>query len=177
MRWILFALSLLIGGWMIWLLFARVTVYEVTEAARTELDGVVHPIESQATGMVVRTALALGSEIRTGEVLVELDARPQVLQVGEQRTRLAALEPELAALRRELEAERRLLETLQRGRRAAVTEAQSQHRETVAGVALAVKEAERASKLRVGAHVSELQEERARADLERQREGAEARRL
>src|ERR1043166_4217227 len=82
-RWVVLALCAILGGWTLWLFFARVSVYEVTDAARTELDGVVHPLEAQASGMVTRSRLLLGAEVKAGDVLVELDTRPQALQLGE----------------------------------------------------------------------------------------------
>src|SRR5262245_23049220 len=95
-----------LAGWTAWLVYGRVSVYEVTDSARLELDGVVHPIEAQSAGQVVKTHLRLGRDVAVGDVLVELDARPQRYQLSEERTRIRALRPELAALRKELAAER-----------------------------------------------------------------------
>src|SRR5918993_1135550 len=61
------------GVWSTWLVLARVPVYQVSEAARLEVER-VHPITPPVTGRVVATALALGREVKAGDVLLEIEA-------------------------------------------------------------------------------------------------------
>src|SRR5215468_7145327 len=67
----------ILGGWSLWFVAARVAIYETSEAARLEVDGAVHPIEAAVSGRVIRTSLAIGREVQAGEVLVEMESDAQ----------------------------------------------------------------------------------------------------
>src|SRR3712207_4487833 len=73
----------LLGAWATWFLLARVTLYEVSTTARLEVSDAVHPVEAQAAGRVQATHLLLGREVQAGDVLVELEAEAQRLQLEE----------------------------------------------------------------------------------------------
>jgi membrane fusion protein (multidrug efflux system) len=66
-----------------------------------------HPVEASVAGRVVATHLILGREVQGGDVLVELDATAQHLQLEEEQTRVRALTPQLEALRTAIAAEER----------------------------------------------------------------------
>ena len=70
--------AVLLGAWGLWAVFARVTLYEVSDAARLEADQQVHPIQASAAGRVMATRLRLDQEVQAGEVLVELDASQNI---------------------------------------------------------------------------------------------------
>src|SRR5262249_43125575 len=72
----------ILGGWSLWFVAARVAIFETSEAARLEVDGAVHPIEAAVSGRVIRTGLAIGREVQAGEVLVEIEADAQGLAVS-----------------------------------------------------------------------------------------------
>ena len=97
--------TLILGGWVAWGLLARVAVYAVTHTARLEVDRVIHPVVAPVAGKVVATHLVVGQAVTTGDVLVELDATAQTLQLGEERTRRQVLSPQLEALRTTIAAE------------------------------------------------------------------------
>src|SRR5262245_46375945 len=82
-------------AWGSWATLTKVTLYEITETARLEVASAVYPIQSPVVGRVVSANMQLGREVREGEVLVEVDSAAQQLQLGEERTRLGALEREL----------------------------------------------------------------------------------
>jgi len=71
------------------------------------VDRAAHPVESQYSGRVVTSALALDREVEAGEVLIELDADMQKLQLTEERTKLGALGPQIQSLEDQIAAEQR----------------------------------------------------------------------
>src|SRR5436309_8146835 len=89
---------LLLAAWATWFVMARVTVYEVTDRARLEVDEAMHPVESRVKGRVIAAHLDLGREVAAGDVLVELDADEERLRVEEEQTRHATFEPQIADL-------------------------------------------------------------------------------
>src|SRR5438128_2012384 len=99
------AAAALLGGWTLWSLQARVTLYEITPTARLEVDRAIYPILAPMLGRVTATYLQVGRMVRPGETLVELDSSPERLQVSEERTRLAAIAPQVDSLRRQIAAE------------------------------------------------------------------------
>ena len=103
--WTLLAAALLLGAWCWWAARVQVTQYEVSSAARVELDAATYPIQSPLLGRVVETRLRLGQAVRQGEVLVEIDTVPDRLQLQQERVRAQGLTPELAQLRAEVAAE------------------------------------------------------------------------
>jgi membrane fusion protein (multidrug efflux system) len=167
----------LLGGWVVWFLLARVARYEVTDTARLEVDRAVHRVDAPVAGRVVATHLVLSQEVQAGDVLVELDARGQRLQLAEDRSRLTALGPQLDAIRQEVAAEERALEESRGAARVALDEARAQQREAEAVAALAEQEAARADQLRAGGILSEVEQLRARASAKSRRAAAESLKL
>jgi membrane fusion protein (multidrug efflux system) len=108
--WGLLIAAVLLGLWVTWFFRARVTVYAVSETADLEVDRAAHPVESQYSGRVVTSTLALDRGVKTGEVLIELDADMQKLQLAEERTKLGAL-AEAGAHFREADAAAHLAES------------------------------------------------------------------
>jgi membrane fusion protein (multidrug efflux system) len=162
--WAIAAAILLLAAWLAWALTARVTQYEVSAAARLEVSGAAYPVEANASGRLVASRLALGSEVHAGDVLVELDREDEQLGLAQERAHLAALAPELAALREQARAEeegraseRQVLSFSTGGARAQYQVAQAQYE-------LAQKEAERARRLLADGLISEAEAERAQAD-------------
>jgi len=99
----------LLAAWFAWLFLARITVYEVTDTARLEVDRAVHPVDSPVAGRIVSTRLVMGREVQAGDVLVELDADTQQLQLKEEQTELTALAPQIATLRDEIAIEQQAI--------------------------------------------------------------------
>src|SRR5258707_15830520 len=84
----------LVTAWAVWLLIGRVTVYAVSDAARIETDQSVYPIQTLYSGRIANTHVVLGQEVRRGDVLIELDANVQRLQLLEGGTRAGPREPQ-----------------------------------------------------------------------------------
>ncbi len=103
---VLVALAVL-GAWCWWAARAQVTLYEVSSAARVELDAATYPVQSPLLGRVVQTGLRVGQIVRQGDVLLEIDAMPDRLQLRQEQVRADGLAPEQARLRAEMAAEER----------------------------------------------------------------------
>jgi membrane fusion protein (multidrug efflux system) len=165
---------LLLAAWLAWFTRAKVPVYEVTDQARVEVDRATHPVDEEVTGRVVAAHLAIGEEVRAGDILVELDAQPQRLQLEEERSRLAALNRQLGALHVELAAEQKALVKASETATATVEEMQAQFRSAEARARLAEEEAKRVAALYASGLVSEVEFLRAKAEAERRRATAES---
>ena len=167
----------LLMAWLAWLFLAAVPLYEISDTARLETDVAAHSVAALAVGRIVSTRLVLGREVQAGEVLVELDADAQRLELEEERSRLAAIGPEREALRAEEAAEERALGEERDASRASFEEARAKFREAEALAQIAGQEADRAASLRAAGTLSELDFLRANAELERRRAAAESLRL
>lgn len=95
----------ILGAWLAWFLLGRVTVYEVTDRARLEVECAAHPLAALVGGRVVTTHLALGREVHAGETIVELDAEHERLALEEAKVRLKGLRDRLRAVEEEIQAE------------------------------------------------------------------------
>jgi multidrug resistance efflux pump len=169
------ALSLaLLAGWGVWFFRARVTVLEISEAARLEVDQAAHAIDAVVAGRIVSSRLAIGLEVALGDVLLELDSEPEKRRIQEERTRLATIGPQIAALERALAAEERAV-TNDRGATAiALDQARAREEEAQIAKRLMTDEAERAAKLHDSGAIAELEVLRKRSEAERQGAAAHA---
>ena len=166
--------ALLLAAWAAWFVFARVPLYETSAAARIEAAAATHPLDARMSGRTVRVNLAVGTPVRAGTVLVELEADAERLALDEARARLAALDPEIASVRREIVAEERGIEDERRSAAEAREEQRAILRETQAALALAEEEARRVARLRARGLVSEQEDARARAVVQQRRASSEA---
>ncbi|HMC61529.1 MAG TPA: HlyD family efflux transporter periplasmic adaptor subunit [Candidatus Solibacter sp.] len=163
------ATSLLaLAGWLWWASRAQVTLYEVSTQARVELDAATYPIQSPLLGRVVATKLRVGQTVRRGDVLVEIDAMPDQLQLRQEQVSTRGLEPELARLRAQAAAEESARAEEQQAARLSAAEAGARIREADAAREHAEAELARTRKL----HDEKLVSDRELASAE-----AEARRL
>lgn len=94
----------MLSAWAAWFLLAKVPRYEVTDTARLEVGQAMHLVQAPMVGRIVASRLVLDAKVEAGDVLVELDAEPERLQIQEQRARLAALDPQIRALDAEIAA-------------------------------------------------------------------------
>lgn len=171
----MFIIVLLLGAWAAWFFFARVVLYETTETARLEVDRAVHPIEALVAGRVVATRLDLGQEVQAGDVLVELDADAQQLQLAEERARLADLAARFDALPKEIAAEEEAQRKERQAARASLGEARARYREAVVVARGAEEEAKMFTNAQArGLGPAELEVLRAKAKAQERRAGADA---
>lgn len=172
--WGLLIAGLLMCLWLVWFFRARVTVYAVSDTADVEVDRAAHPIESQYPGRVVASTLALDRDVKAGEVLVELDADVQKLQLNEERTRLVALRPQLSSLEDQIAAERKASEQEQRTGSVALDEARAHFSEADAAASYAQSEAQRLKQMYDAGVLSKVDWERAQANAQQRRAAADS---
>jgi multidrug resistance efflux pump len=132
----------LLSAWGAWFFSAQVVLYAVSDTARLEMSQSAHPVEASVAGRVVATHLVLGQEVQSGEVLVELDATAQQLQLEEEQARVRALAPQLEALHTAIAAEEQALSEARHAARVAIEEARARHREAEVAARTAEEEAE-----------------------------------
>jgi multidrug resistance efflux pump len=173
---VLFLVVLFIA-WLSWFFFAKVTRYEVTDHGRLEVDQEINPIQSPVLGRVVSSNLALGKPVHAGDVLLELDAGSEQLEVKEEKTQLAALDSEVASLRAQAAALKQAAEHEAQTTEVAVEEASDRYREADALARLAGNEARRLEKLHAENLVPEREYEQGKLEAERRQSAAEGLRL
>jgi multidrug resistance efflux pump len=179
-RWSLTNLLLvcvLLGGWGVWFVDARVAVYEVTQTARLEVDRAVHPIATPVAGRVVVTHLVVGRAVQAGEVLVELDAEAPRLQYEEARARLTALTAQHQARRQEIAAEQVAQQDERQAARVALDEARVRYREAEVVARAAAERADIFARLDARGLAPRLELLRTKADADQKRAAADALRL
>jgi len=164
-------------AWAIWSAKATVTVYEVSERARLEVDRAPHPVDSPISGTVVDSRMQLGRDVAAGDVLLRLDADAEQFSVREQQEKSRALEAELTALRAQASSVERAREEGARAARALLDETRERLHEVEAPARYAQRELERLERLRAQLLISEQDFERGRADAVRTRASADSARL
>jgi len=160
--------------WFLWFFCARVCVYAVSESADLEVDRAAHSVKSPMSGRVIATKLVLDREVAAREVLVELDAEPQILQLNEESIRLEALKPQISSLQRELDAETRGWHYEQQASAVALDEARARHAEAEAAAGFAELQAKRFQQMYSSGVLSREGSERAQAQSEEQRAAADS---
>jgi len=156
----------LLGAWGAWFFGARVARYEVTDQARLEVNQEAHLLQSPAAGRVIATRLALGAEVKAGDILVELDSNPQRLQLAAQRARLATFIPQIEALRQEAAAEEQARAVERQTSSAALDQGRAQLRESQARAAYAKEDVGRLERLFAEGLIAEREYAKGKADVQ-----------
>lgn len=165
---IVVALAVL-GLWGVWMVRAKLAVYEGTRSARVEVEQAAHPVQAPVAGRITALHFELGRMVQEGEILCEFDVERQELDLAQAKAHLEAIKPELAAVHAELEADAQAGVDRGQGATATVAEAQARLEEALAALKLAEGEVERARKMRAEGVISEadLQRAQAAADVKR----------
>jgi membrane fusion protein (multidrug efflux system) len=167
-------LLLLLGGWLGWFALAPVTAYVTSASARVEVVRASTPLQAPVSGRLLSSGLVLDRELAEGELVLELDAKPQQIALAEQRARVDSLSRQGAALGRELEARRRTLEDGRHAARATQDEARARSQEADVAARSSEAEVARASALQARGLIAEAEAERLRAEAQGRRAAAEA---
>ena len=175
--WLMLIVTIVLGAWIVWAIRAQVSLYEVADSARLEVEYAAHPIEAQVAGRVHANHLILGERVRVGQVLIELDADTEHLQLAEEQTQPQALRSQLASLRSEVDVTERALNEAKQTAVASLDEAQARLREAEEAAHFARIEAERLETLRVSGVISELESMRAMSEARRREATADSLRL
>ena len=168
------AAACLAGAWGSWCVLARVSLYEVSAAARLEVDQAVTPIQAPLTGRVVMTKLTMGRDVAAGDILLELDTQAEHLEIGEQRAHLLALAPQLRALRDQIASEEEARDQETRAGAAAAEQAKAAAREAEAPARFAENDEDRMRQLRAEGLIPERDYQRGKAELQRSRAAADS---
>jgi multidrug resistance efflux pump len=169
---VLFTMMLL-GAWSAWFFLGRVDRYEVSDTARLEVERASHVVQSPVEGRVTASRIVLGKEVATGDVLLELDAHAERLQLQEERARLSSIPAQFAALRAEIQAAEQARGDEQQASVAAGDQARAQQREADANAQFAEQETERLRLLKADGLIPDRDYVRARADAQGRRAGAD----
>jgi membrane fusion protein (multidrug efflux system) len=171
------AAMLIAAGGALWIASAPVTLYEVTNSARIELNEGVYPVASPVAGRVIRSRLAIGREVAEGEVLVEIDRASEQLEIREQQARQQALRAQAQGLAAQIDAEQRTREQEMQAGRIGREEIQAQAREADIAAAHAESEVRRDQELYDSGLMSQSVYQQAVADAQRLRAAAQAKAL
>jgi multidrug resistance efflux pump len=175
--WGLLIAVIILGLWIGWAVLTRISLYETSSETRLEAEHAAHRIEAPVAGRVIANHLAVGQQVRAGQVLVELDADTERLQLKEEQTQPAALSAQITSLRNEIDSEERALNQARQAARKAADEARAQLREARAAAQFARTEAERLAPLHKGGFISDLDFLRAKSRAEEQEAVAESRNI
>ncbi len=161
-------------AWIAWMLLAEVPVFQSTARARLEVLPAPSQVGAPLAGRVVRANLVVGARVAAGDVLVELDAGTQRVELARAKAQLAALDPELRSLDREIAAETTAVTAGDASGRAAVREQLARVRAADDDVAHAEAELARLAKLAESGATATMEVDRARAELAQKRAAREA---
>jgi membrane fusion protein (multidrug efflux system) len=151
----------------VWIVRVPVTLYETSSSARLEIETSAAVIQSQMTGRIVESYLAMGKDVQKDDILVKLDSLPEELQVREERARLQGVEPQIAALRAQITQEENAGRAEQQTAASQVAEAEAKVREQQAPVQAAKVRRARAARMLSEKLVPEKDLEDADAEVER----------
>jgi adhesin transport system membrane fusion protein len=166
--------GLVLAAWLAWFLFGGVTVYEVSRQARLESGSAARDVSAVQAGRLVSSSLQIGKAVRAGDLLVELDAGPQVMRAAEEDTRQRAFPDQIADLRREIDARRAAMTDDARAAEAAGVSAKAHQREAAAAAEFARENERRMKAESVGGGVSEIDALRAASEARKAASGADA---
>jgi membrane fusion protein (multidrug efflux system) len=133
--------AVLLAAWCAWFFLAKVSLYEVSESARVEVAAASHPIGAPVAARIIAAHVTLGQQVEAGDLLLELEARTEALELEEERSTRQANQSELGGLHQEMQSER---EALDRSNQAAGLELQEAR--------AALREAQAATKYREEAY-------------------------
>jgi membrane fusion protein (multidrug efflux system) len=129
--------------WSAWFFAAPVLLYEVSEEARIEVREASHPVEAPVEGRIVETHVALGKRVEVGDLLLELEARTEELELAEERSGRESSELEASELLDEIASEEQAVASAERAGQLELRERQAQFREAQANEELAGEELKR----------------------------------
>ena len=169
--------AMLLGAWITWAFLSRVVRYEISDIARLEVDQSTYVVQAPIVGRIVASRLVLGREVKGGEILLELDAIPEKLQIQEERSRHQVINPQIESIRAEIAAAERARLREQEATQAALEEAQARFQEAESQSKFAEGEAARLARLYSSGLVPERDLVQAKAESERQHAAAKSLRL
>lgn len=171
------AAVLILTGWIGWASYARVPIYAVSNSARLEAANELYYVASPISGHVVAVHMSIGSELKEGDVLFELDATDSQLDLAQEQTRQAAGTSEIDALRTELRNEEEALRNERQAGKVALEEARSRYHESAEAARFAEDEVRKMSPLYKSGILPEIEYLRLQSESKKKQSVAEAVRL
>jgi membrane fusion protein (multidrug efflux system) len=169
--------ALLLVAWSAWFFLAEVSLYEVSDAARVEVASASHPVAAPVAAVIVSTHVALGQEVKAGDLLLELEARSEALELEEKRSGRAASQSELTELHQEIANERDAVDRANDAARLELQEARAALREAEAARRFAEEDHKRFVLLKEQGLKSDVEVLKAESELEKTRAVEDGRRL
>lgn len=167
----------LIGLWTGWFLTARIPVSE-SAPARVEVSQTAYPVEAPIAGRISRVHVSeLNRAVSKGDLLFELDAESQRLELEEARTRRAARAAQRDLLDNEYRIELSLQKDVVETTRLLLEEARVRQEQSGSLTAQAQSEAERIRTLRAQGFASEAEQEFAVTRFQQQQAQSEVSRI
>jgi membrane fusion protein, adhesin transport system len=96
--------AILLTAWLAWFILGKINVVEVSRAAHLEVQQSPSPVVAVKAGKIASTSLALGKDVKLGEVLVMLDSSGDELRLREEESRLTSFAPRITSLSNEIAA-------------------------------------------------------------------------
>lgn len=170
--WGLFAV--LFVAWLSWFTLVNVTLYEVSQAARVEVEQAAHPVAVRIAGTILSTSMRLGRQVEASEKLIELDAHTEWLRLEEEEARITAIPPQLAALARQIADEERAAVQSRGASASGLEQAQARYREALSTASFAKDQARRMAQLLSVSIISEVDFLRTKTEAEKAQAVADA---
>jgi len=166
--------GILVAAWLAWMFLARVSVYEVSDAARLEVLQSAHILEAPLSGEVVASHLKVAARVAAGDVLVELDASTQHFHLREQRARLDELIAQRDRINEERIATQKMQKEAQEASDVGLSEQQAHQASAEVVATLAGEELTHVQSLRAAGNATEIEVRRADADARQRAYTAQA---
>ena len=170
--WITATATAALAAWIFWASFAQVSLYEVSSDARVELDGATYPLDAPFAGRIVASSLHAGQHVRRGDLLIEIDAMAEQLQLREVQVQTQGLEPQIAQLHAQIAAEGNMSSEEDRAGRLKAEEAESRVHEARIPADYATKNLTRVRALYAQSFASAHDLEKAESDASQLRAAA-----
>jgi membrane fusion protein, adhesin transport system len=158
--------------WVFWFFLAHIPIYVASERAWISAKREPVSLSAPVAGQVEAIYLELGSEVRAGQLLVELNATEQRALLQESRARQSALHAEIQKIRNQLESLRQSLASKRLATSGTLREAEARVTETESAAVVAEREAERIEALKSVGLVSDSEAQSARGVAEQRRAAA-----
>lgn len=159
--------------WGSWAVLAKVTLWQ-SGVGRVESIHSAHVVGAPSNGRVESVAADLGRKVRSGEVLVELEADDIQARRRQMMVRHDALVTQLEAIEVEIEATEALVDAIAQGSMFAIAEARAEHQRAAEEARWAREQASRLEGLVATSIVSKEAGGRASSEAEAWESGARA---
>jgi multidrug resistance efflux pump len=161
----LLALCVAAVAWTLWLVGARIPLYEVSKQTRIEVRGTALPVHAAVAGTVATVAVKLGQAVKKDEVLFRLDTSLLERRLASAQARLAALEPQIQVAQSEVRATRSAVQAEVAVADVTARQAMARSKEARISAKLAESEATRYNTLADAVPSIEIERARATAEM------------